>query len=189
MTKHTIIAFQLARSGLALVVIGSFVIGVLLVAAGYMAGLAASSKAAVPASLSTQTAVPAPASATSATTASTTAATTAAASPAAATTTAATTTATTSASNAPAEEAFSLRVKTFGSEAEAKAEQVSLKGKQIESVIVALPPEGGGAVIYSVETGRYATRAEASAASASLAEKSEVQTAVVPAAPLPKPPG
>lgn len=182
MTKPKVINFQLARSGVALIITGSFVIGVLLIAAGYMAGLAASSKAAVPASLSTQPPSSAPAAAT--------AATTAASDTAAVATTTATTTATPiTASNAPAEEAFSLRVKTFGSEAEAKAEQVALKGKQIESVIVTLPPEGGGAVIYSVETGRYATRAEAAAAAASLAEKSEVQTAVVPAAPLPKPPG
>jgi septal ring-binding cell division protein DamX len=176
-TKPKVINFQLARSGVVLVIVGVLVIGVLLVAAGYMAGLAASSKAALP--LSTQTAAPAT-NAANATATSTTAAP-----PAAATIAATTTTASTS----PAEEAFSLRVKTFGSEAEAKAEQVALKEKQIESVIVTLPPEGGGAVIYSVETGHYATRAEASAASASLAEKSEVQTAVVPAAPLAKPPG
>jgi septal ring-binding cell division protein DamX len=185
-TKPKVINFQLARSGVVLIIIGSFVIGVLLVAAGYMAGLAASSKAALP--LSTQTAPAAATIAANTNTTSTTAATTAASDTAAATT-AVTTTATTTAPTAPAEEAFSLRVKTFGSEAEAKAEQVALKGKQIESVIVTLPPEGGGAVIYSVETGHYATRAEASAASASLAEKSDVQTAVVPAAPLPKPPG
>jgi septal ring-binding cell division protein DamX len=178
-TKPKVINFQLARSGVVLIIIGSFVIGVLLVAAGYMAGLAASSKAAIPAPALATTA-------TNATAASTTAATTAAAAPPAA---AAVTATPTKSATAPAEEAFSLRVKTFGSEAEAKAEQIALKGKQIESVIVTLPPEGGGAVIYSVETGHYATRAEAAAASASLAEKSEVQTAVVPAAPLPKPPG
>jgi cell division septation protein DedD len=177
-TKPKVINFQLARSGVVLVIVGVLVIGVLLVAAGYMAGLAASSKGAIPAPALATTAA-------SATAVSTTAATAATAPPAAATITATTTTA----SNAPAEEAFSLRVKTFGSEAEAKAEQVALKGKQIESVIITLPPEGGGAVIYSVETGHYVTRAEASAASASLAEKSEVQTAVVPAAPLAKPPG
>jgi cell division septation protein DedD len=182
-TKPKVINFQLARSGVVLIIVGVLVIGMLLVAAGYMAGLAASSKGALPSS--------APASATTAANASTTSTTTTttAASDTAAATTAVTTTATTTAPTAPAEEAFSLRVKTFGSEAEAKAEQVALKGKQIESVIVTLPPEGGGAVIYSVETGHYATRAEASAASASLAEKSEVQTEVVPAAPLPKPPG
>ncbi|MEA2237215.1 MAG: hypothetical protein QOC81_1939 [Thermoanaerobaculia bacterium] len=79
-------------------------------------------------------------------------------------------------------------MKTFGSEAEAKAEQAALQGKQIESVVVTLAPLGGAA-IYAVETGHYATRAEASAASASLAEKNGLQTAVVPAAPLPKPLG
>ena len=79
-------------------------------------------------------------------------------------------------------------MKTVFSEAEAETEQAALKEKQIDAVVVALPPVDG-APMFAIETGRYATHEAAVEASIALAEQKQVRTAVVPAAPLPKPPG
>ena len=96
---------------------------------------------------------------------------------------------TTATAAAPPAEAFALRVKTVASEAEVKALQGELKAKEIESVVVPLPGEGD-VVIYEVDIAtRYASRREAADAAAAIADKKGVETVVVPAAPLPKPPG
>jgi hypothetical protein len=153
-TKHKIIRFQLAPSGVALVAGGVIAIGALLIVGGYAAGVASSSKTSLPARPA-PVAAPAPVPAVDKT---------------------------------PPTKTFSLRVTTVFSEEAAKAEQAALKEKEIESVVVALPPEGGE-TMYAVEIGPYASHAAAADASAALAEQKEVQTVIVPAAPLPKPPG
>jgi hypothetical protein len=150
-TKHTIVNFQLARSGVAMIIGGASVVGILLAGAGYIGGLKSSPKT---------TAAPEPAPA-------------APPPPKAA--------------PAPPAQTFSLRVKSVFSEPEAKAEQAALKEKQIDAVIVALPPMDG-APMFAIETGRYATHDAAVEASIALAEQKQVRTAVVTAAPLPKPP-
>jgi hypothetical protein len=151
-TKHTIVNFQLARSGMAMIIGGALIVGILLAGAGLIGGLRSSKPPAAP--------QPAPAA------------------PAPPPT----------AAPAPAAQTFSLRVKTVFSEAEAKAEQAALKEKQIDAVIVALPP-ADGAPRFAIETGRYASHDAAVEASIALAEQKQVRTAVVTAAPLPKPPG
>jgi len=153
-TKHTIVNFQLARSGVAMIIGGVSMIGVLVAGAGYIGGLKSSSpKPPVVRQPAAVVHPPPPA-----------------------------------AVPAPPAPMFSLRVKTVFSEAEAKAEQAALKEKQIDAVIVALPP-ADGAPLFAIETGRYATHDAAREASIALAEEKQLQTAVVPAAPLPKPPG
>lgn len=158
MKKFTVLNFQLAPSGVALIAAGALLIGALLAGAGYIVG-SKRAAAGVPDPAPTHPPAAAPAPATPAT-----------------------------AATAPPAEAFALRVKTVASEAEAKALQGELKVKEIESVVVPLPGEGD-VVIYEVAIAmHYASRREAAAAAAALAEKKGVETVVVPAAPLPKPP-
>jgi len=149
-TKHTIVNFQLARSGVALVAGGGLVMAGLLAGAGYMAGRASSPPPKPAAPPPARPSAPAPAAPPAAKKAP------------------------------PPAELFSLRAGTAGSEEEAKALQAKLKAKGIASAIVALPPDSGGVVIYSVESGQYASRREAADAAAALAEKTGVRTVVVP---------
>jgi hypothetical protein len=152
-TKHTIVNFQLARSGVAMIAGGAALVGVLLAGAGYIGGLKSSPKAAAAPPPAPAAPPPPP-----------------------------------KAAHAPPAQTFSLRVKTVFSEPEAKAEQAALQEKQIDAVIVALPP-ADGAAMFAIETGRYPTHDAAVEASIALAEQKHVRTAVVAAAPLPKPPG
>jgi hypothetical protein len=153
MTKHTIVNFQLARSGVAMIAGGASLIAALLAGVGYMTG----SKSSPPPVVAPPTVVHPPPQPPVVTT-------------------------------APPAPMFSLRVKTVFTEAEAKTEQAALKEKQIDTIVVALPP-ADGAPMFAIETGRYSTHDDAAEASAALAEEKQLRTAIVPAAPLPKPPG
>ena len=57
--------------------------------------------------------------------------------------------------------------------------------KEIETVVVMMPTDGGGA-IYSVESGRYPNRTAAAEAAAQLESRADVSAVIVPAPPLPK---
>jgi cell division septation protein DedD len=161
MAKHTIFTFQLHRRGVVLIVIGCIFVAALLATAGYFAGFAHAKKEATPTP-------PAPAPLTSRTQA---------AAPAAPPVPPA----------APSEE-FSLRLGQTIGEDEAKALQAQLRTKEIETIVVTIPTEGGGA-IYSLESGRYPSRAAAAAAASQLENRASVSAVVVPAPPLPKTPG
>jgi cell division septation protein DedD len=179
MTKHTIVKFQLHRTGIVLIVIGCIVISLLLVAAGYVTGYAKGSgafaalKGASGAGLKPAGLKPGLHPAATAPVAAAAPASRPGFSPAP--------------PAAPPPEAFSLRVgKTWNEEA-AKAWQTELKGKEITAVIVAMPAENG-VTIYSVEIGRYPDRHAAADEAERLKDRQGIETVVVPAAPLPKPP-
>jgi hypothetical protein len=161
--KHTMITFRLHRSGVLLIAAGSFLVAILLFAAGYLAGgrgggrLSAPPLGSVPkpklASIIPRRGTPA-------------------APPAAH-------------ANAPAppaaapQEMLALRVAMFVSEAEARTLLQELTARKIEGAIIPVPTST--ATLYTVQVGRYASRDEASSAAALLLRDQGLSGVIVPA--------
>ena len=153
--KGEIVTFQLHRIGVALLVIGSILLAVLIFAAGYISGTAATKPAAiVSATRNPQPATQAPPTTTTAP-------------------------ATTTAAATPAEEPLALRVGMFANEDDAKALVQQLAAAGMKPSIVTI--QSSAAVLYTVQVGPYKTRPEAEAAAAALQKQQGIGVVVVPA--------
>ncbi len=165
--KHTMITFQLHRRGVIVLALGAVFAGALLFAAGFMTARLPGRPSANP-QLPARPAVSAAALVTPAKQAMPPrAAATPAVAPAAAKPMA-------------ASEAFAIRQAMFVAEPEAKAFVQELAARKIESAIVPIATSGA-TVLYTVQTGRFATRDEAAMAVTALARDQGLNGAIVPA--------
>jgi cell division septation protein DedD len=88
-------------------------------------------------------------------------------------------TATTTSAAAPDGELLTVRVGVYDSEEEAKTLVQQLTARKLAAAVVPLTTTDG-VNLYTVQVGQYATRVEATAAAASLAEEPGLHPAVVP---------
>jgi cell division septation protein DedD len=177
--KHTMFTFQLHRTGVVLVILGAFLLGILIFAGGYLAGMRRA--APVPALSLTKPAVPKPAVPTVPKPALPPVARPALPSlalfgrqtPVAAADAAGTA----PAAAAPEPDVFVLRAGLFTSNEEAAALVQQLAARKLTAT-VSKSKTMTGPVLYSVHVGRYATRREAAVALDALRRDSGIEGAI-----------
>jgi cell division septation protein DedD len=156
--KHTMVTFQLHRTGVVLLVIGSLLVGGLLFAGGYLAGMRRSPAARV--------AMPVAPKAPPVNAALAGAATPAATPPPA------------PAAPAPPPEHYAIRAGLFTSNDEATAYLQQLTGRKLTATIASMPTTSGP-TLYAVRIGDYPTRRAAATAAETLQREQGINGAII----------
>jgi cell division septation protein DedD len=150
--KHTMLTFRLHRNGVALVALGSVLVGGLLFGAGWLLGQRRAMKPPAVPSVPLVPSVPSIAKGEQQS----------------------------EPKDHLQEEAFALRVGAFADEEAAKAYVKELAARGHKPTVLPVTTQDG-VVLHTVRIGRYASRDEASAAASELARKEGISSAVVSA--------